>query len=95
MTGNATALLVSVVIPAYNYGHLLRRAVDSVLTQMRPDCELLVIDDGSTDNTPSVLEEIHAGGAPGFFWVRQANGGAAAARNAGMRFEPWYLLIVL
>lgn len=85
MTDNTSALLVSVVIPAYNYGHLLRRAVDSVLAQMRPDCELLVIDDGSTDDTPRLLEEIQTLHPSGFRRARQDNAGAAAARNAGLR----------
>lgn len=78
-------ILLSVVIPVYNYGHSLRRAVDSVLTQLQPGCELLVVDDGSTDETSQVLEEIQARNPPRFSWTRQDNAGAAAARNTGMR----------
>jgi glycosyltransferase involved in cell wall biosynthesis len=77
--------LLSIVMPAYNYGEVVSRAVESVLAQMRPDCELVVIDDGSSDGTPQVLEAIHAQNRPGFRWTRQENAGAAAARNAGMR----------
>lgn len=78
-------ILLSVVIPVFNYGHSLRRAVDSVLSQLQPGCELLVIDDGSTDETPQVLEEIQARNPPRFSWTRQDNAGAAAARNTGLR----------
>jgi cellulose synthase/poly-beta-1,6-N-acetylglucosamine synthase-like glycosyltransferase len=47
--------LVSIVIPAYNYARFLPEAIDSVLSQDRPRLELIVIDDGSTDDTPDVL----------------------------------------
>lgn len=46
---------ISVVLPTYNRAHLLKRAVDSVLTQTFQDFELIVVDDGSTDNTEEVL----------------------------------------
>lgn len=88
-------VLVSVVIPTYNYGHLLRRAVDSVLTQLRPDCELLVVDDGSTDATPQLLAETGALHPPGFRHIRQDNAGAAAARNAGLRLSRGEYLLFL
>ena len=78
-------ILLSVVVPTYNYGHLLGRTLDSVLGQLDDECELLVVDDGSTDETPRLLEAIAAGGSPRVRWLRQDNAGAAAARNAGLR----------
>jgi glycosyltransferase involved in cell wall biosynthesis len=70
---------VSVVIPAYNAARYLAAAVDSALQQTFRDVEVLVVDDGSTDDTPAVLSayrsRIHV--------VRQANAGVARARNAG------------
>lgn len=70
----------SVVIPVYNRADLIRRAIDSVLNQRGSEVELIVIDDGSTDDTAKVLdsygEEIAA--------VHQANAGRSAARNAGL-----------
>lgn len=77
-------VLISVVIPAYNYAHLLPRALDSVLGQMTDDVELIVVDDGSRDNTAEVLAD-YAARHPQLRVIRQANAGAAAARNHGIR----------
>ena len=76
--------LISVIIPAYNYAHLLPRALDSVLAQWADDIELLVINDGSTDNTAEVLAD-YAQRYPQVQVISQANAGAAAARNHGIR----------
>src|SRR3990167_6937858 len=76
--------LISVVIPAYNYAHLLPRALDSVLAQWAEDIELFVVNDGSQDNTVEVLAEYQAR-HPQLQVVHQANAGAAAARNHGIR----------
>lgn len=84
----------SIVIPAYNYGHLLARAVESACTQPGDDYEVLVIDDGSTDNTPAVLKTLQK------TWsdlrvIRQENAGPAAVRNRGVRETRGQLLIFL
>jgi glycosyltransferase involved in cell wall biosynthesis len=71
---------VSVIIPVYNRADMIGRAIDSVLAQRSDDCELWVIDDGSTDGTPAALESygdrIHV--------HRQPNAGRSHARNAGL-----------
>ncbi len=72
---------VSVIIPAYNAAGFVRRAVDSVLAQTWQDLELLVVDDGSTDSTRSVLATY----GERLRMLPQANGGPAAARNNGLR----------
>lgn len=77
-------VLISVIIPAYNYAHLLPRALDSVLAQWAEDIELLVVDDGSQDNSAEVLAEYQVR-HPQLQVVHQANAGAAAARNHGIR----------
>lgn len=72
---------ITVVIPAYNAAWCVRRAIDSVLAQSWSDYELVVVDDGSTDDTADVLA---AYGAQ-IKVVRQTNAGLSAARNAGIK----------
>jgi len=71
---------VSVIIPTYNRGWILREAIDSVLAQDFTDYELIVVDDGSTDDTRQIL------GSYGrdLLVLRQSNQGVSAARNRGI-----------
>lgn len=78
------APLVSVVVPCFNYGHLLRESLDSVRGQSLRDWECIVVDDGSTDDTSAVAGSYVAQDAR-FVCLRQENGGLSAARNAGLR----------
>lgn len=75
--------LISIVIPAYNYADKLPRAVNSVLKQLTERHELIVIDDGSTDNTQEVLAELQKENS-GFRVVYKENGGLASVRNRGI-----------
>jgi glycosyltransferase involved in cell wall biosynthesis len=77
--------LISVVIPTYNYGHLLPRALDSVMTQLAADVEVVVVDDGSTDDTLALLAAYQCRTGQRLQVITQPNGGAAAARNRGVR----------
>ncbi len=72
--------LVSVIVPSYNRARLLPRAINSVLAQTHGNLELIVVDDGSDDDTPAVLARY--GGR--LTAVRQARQGAAQARNRGL-----------
>lgn len=72
---------VSVVIPAYNSAGCIRRAIDSALAQTSPPLEIIVVDDGSKDDTAKVVGEY----PPPVRLVRQENGGPGAARNHGVR----------
>ncbi len=71
--------LVSLVIPAYNHADYLSEAVRSVLVQDYSRLELIVIDDGSTDNTVEVLKEL----GEGFYWEFQNNMGQSRTLNHG------------
>jgi len=97
--------LVSVVVPTYNRGYCLARTIDSALGQTHPAVEVIVVDDGSQDDTAEVVSSRYGGDAR-VRLMRQANAGVAAARNAGMRaargdyvalldsddvWEPWKL----
>ena len=77
------APLISVVIPAFNCAEYLGRAIASVKAQTLLNYELIVVDDGSTDNTPDLLRR-HEDDAR-VRAVRQENGGLPSARNCGAR----------
>ena len=72
---------VSVVIPTYNRARWLTEAVASALAQTVPPLEVLIVDDGSTDDTEAVAATF----APPVRYIRQRNAGVAAARNRGIR----------
>lgn len=78
-----TAPALTIIVPAYNAGAYLARTLESLLAQTLRDFELVCVDDGSTDNTAQVMGD-YARRDPRIVCVRQPNGGAAAARNAGI-----------
>jgi len=88
-------VLISVVIPAYNYANTLRRAVESVLSQLDGQSELIVIDDGSTDETPEVIADLIEHFPGQFRAIRQANAGLAAVRNRGIEEASGRYLVFL
>ncbi|HEU4932067.1 MAG TPA: glycosyltransferase family A protein [Pyrinomonadaceae bacterium] len=71
---------VSVVIPTYNYGRFIKEAISSVLDQTRSPSEIIVVDDGSTDETAAVV----AAFGKAVRYIRQDNAGVCAARNLGV-----------
>ena len=81
MTSTPSGPLVSVVMPAYNVAWCIGRAVASVLAQDFRACELIVVNDGSTDGTRALLE----GYGAAITVINQENRGMSAARNAGIR----------
>jgi len=74
-----TSVTISVVIPTYNRAALVAEAVDSALAQQGPDYEVIVVDDGSTDDTGQMLDAFGSR----IIRVTQPNLGVSVARNAG------------
>jgi glycosyltransferase involved in cell wall biosynthesis len=72
---------VSVIVPVYNGEKYLKKALDSALGQSAKPCEVLVIDDGSTDTTAELARQY----GERIRYIRKSNGGAAAARNDGIQ----------
>ncbi|MCK5473113.1 MAG: glycosyltransferase family 2 protein, partial [Planctomycetes bacterium] len=72
---------VSVIIPTYNRAYIVNNAIGSVLSQSLSDLEVLVIDDGSTDNTNSVIKNVNDTRVQ---YYHKKNGGVSSARNFGM-----------
>ncbi|MCL1866783.1 MAG: glycosyltransferase family 2 protein [Oscillospiraceae bacterium] len=75
--------LVSVIIPVYNVESYLPRCVDSVLSQTYTDLEIILVNDGSTDNSPAICDDFAARDNR-VTAVHQKNAGLGAARNAGL-----------
>lgn len=78
---NGSSTMVSVIIPTFNRASLVREALDSVLAQSSSPGEVIVVDDGSTDETEAVLAAVSGR----FRYVRQDRAGVSAARNHGIR----------
>jgi len=81
LTADENRYSVSVVIPAYNIEAYLARALDSVLAQTQPPDEIIVVDDGSTDQTAAVAQRYGSQ----VRYIYQENAGLSAARNTGIR----------
>jgi glycosyltransferase involved in cell wall biosynthesis len=75
------AILASIIISSYNYGRFLKDAIDSALNQTYPNTEVIVVDDGSVDNSREIIARYGDRVLP----VLKANGGQASAFNAGFR----------
>lgn len=72
---------VSVIIPTYNRAHYICQAIESVLEQTFKDIEIIVVDDGSTDNTKDILKPF----MEKIIYIYTENGGPAHSRNTGMK----------
>ena len=75
-------VLFSIVLPTYNRAHILPETIKSVLKQSYSNWELLIVDDGSTDNTESLIKNIND---PRIIYIYQENSERSAARNNGIK----------
>lgn len=82
MTGMHT---FSIIIPAYNYADYLGHALDSLLNQAYPQFEIIIVNDGSTDQTASVMQAYQEQHPDKIKCITQENKGAGGARNTGIR----------
>lgn len=76
--------LVSIILPTYNRARFLPDAIESIRSQQFTDRELVIVDDGSTDNSPELIEQLTANIQQPVHCIRQENQGAYAARNTGL-----------
>ena len=86
--------MVSVVVPIYNVETLLRRALDSILSQTCKDWEAILVDDGSTDSSGRIAEE-YAESDRRVQVIHKANGGQSEARNVGLQHARGEFLLFL
>ncbi len=77
-------LSFSIIIPAYNYANTLEQAINSVLSQLHDNDELIVINDGSLDNTDQVIAGLKLDDICNAHYLKQENRGLAATRNRGV-----------
>jgi glycosyltransferase involved in cell wall biosynthesis len=82
--------LISIVIPCYNQGHFLAQAVESILSQSHKRVEIIVVDDGSTDNTRAVAQRY-----PSVRYIYQHNQRIAVARNTGLQHSTGDYIVFL
>ena len=80
-------MLLSIIIPAYNAERKISLTINSLLAQMNDEIEILIIDDGSVDNTANVIKKIqesHIKGTEYIKLISKINGGVSSARNCGI-----------
>ena len=73
---------LSIIVPVYNSQKYLRRCIESVVNQMREWVELIIVDDGSTDDSPYICDEYKM--IDNISVIHKKNGGLSSARNAGL-----------
>lgn len=85
-------MFISTVIPLYNKARHIEETIQSVLKQSHQDFEIIVVDDGSTDNGGDVVKQIND---PRIKLIRQINGGVSKARNTGIENSSYELIAFL
>lgn len=76
--------MLSIIVPTYNVKLYVEECVDSLLNQKYVDCEIIIVDDGSTDGSSEVCDKLKLKDSR-IIVVHQKNGGLSAARNTGLK----------
>ena len=92
--GNRKTDLISIIVPVYNTEKYLCECVDSLLAQTYQNIEVILVDDGSADRSPTICDE-YAGKDARIKVIHKMNGGASSARNAGIKASEgkWILFV--
>ena len=77
---------ISIIVPVYNVEKYLKRCIDSILNQSFTDFELILVDDGSTDNSGKIIDE-YAIKDERIKVIHKENGGLSSARNVGIEYS--------
>jgi glycosyltransferase involved in cell wall biosynthesis len=88
-------MLVSVIVPTYNRAELIFHTIDSINRQTYASIEIVVVDDGSTDNTAEVIESLSRTSTKHIVYYQKLNGGCASARNKGLELANGELIAFL
>ena len=78
---------VSIIVPVYNVEKYLKRCINSLINQTLQDIEIIVVDDGSTDNSGQIIKEYQEKNS-NIKYYKKENGGLSDARNYGMKYAP-------
>lgn len=90
MTHSPNQEVVSVIIPCYNHAHFLGEAITSVINQTYPYFEIIVVDDGPTDDTAQIAKAY-----PNIHYMRQKNLGLSRSRNIGLSYSKGISIVFL
>jgi len=91
--GRGLSMQISVIITTYNYGHFLPDCLESVLSQTVPPDEIVIVDDGSTDNTSEVIQPYLSN--PRVTYIKTVNSGVSAARNTAIAATSGDIIAIL
>lgn len=86
---------VSIIVPCYNLGRFIEQALDSLCEQTYKDWECVIVNDGSTDDSPAIIQNYVSSAKGAFVCVHKENGGVASAMNEGFQYAHDEYVVVL